>query len=114
MALSGKSDLSFGWGCFLVSRFEGFLVCLKQFFNFRSAALGFAGTGANADGSTQGFKRQTAFPNGFHDCASGHTPANAHLLEVINHLSLSTQPGFPVNIGDDFNLITISDIGKIT
>ena len=83
-------------------------------FNFWSASFGFAGTGTHADGSAQGFKRQTAFPNGFHDGASGHTPANAHLLEVINHLSLSTQPGFPVNIGDDFNLITISDIEKIT
>ena len=114
MALLGKSDLGFGWRRFLAGSFKGLFVGLQGRFNFRSAALGFAGTGTHADGSTQGFKRQTAFPNGFHDCASGHTPANAHLLEVIDHLSLSTQPGFPLNIGKNCNLITISDIGKIT
>jgi hypothetical protein len=87
---------------------------LELGFNFGSASLGFAVTGTHSDSTAQGFKRQTAFPDSFHDCASGHTPANAHLFEVIDHLSLSTQPVFPLNMGEKCNLNTISDIGKIT
>jgi len=109
-----RSDLGFGWRYFLAGSFQRLFVGLELFFNFGSAPFGFAGTGAYADGSAQGFKRQTAFPNGFHDRASGHTPANTYLFEVIDHLLLSTQPGFPLNIGKYCNFITISDIGKIT
>jgi hypothetical protein len=81
--------------------FQGFFVGLELSFNFGPASLCFAGTSAHADGSTQSFKRQTAFPDGFHDGASGYAPANAYLFEVINHLSLSTQPGFPLNYREE-------------
>jgi len=92
-----KSNVGFGGWCFLASKFQGFLVSLELVFNLGPAPLGFAITGTYADGPAQGFKRQTAFPNGFHDRASGHTPANTHLFEVVDHLFLSIQPNFPFN-----------------
>ena len=113
MTLTVKSGVGFGRS-YLVDRFQGLFIGFQLGFNFRPAPLGFAVTGTHADGSAQGFKRQTAFPDGFHDGASGHAPANAYLFEVVDHLTLSTQPGFPLNLGKNCNLITISDIGKIT
>jgi hypothetical protein len=89
-----KSGLGFGRSS-LADGFEGFFIRLELGFDFGSAPLGFAIAGTYADGPPQGFKGQTAFPNGFHDGASGHTPANTHLLEVVDHLFLSTQPDFP-------------------
>ena len=84
-----------GLGSIVVRWFQVGLVGLELSFNFGPATLGFAIAGAHADGPAQGFKGQTAFPNGLHDRASGHTPADAHLLEVIDHLLLSAQPAIP-------------------
>ncbi len=84
-----------GLGSIVVRWFQAGLVGLELSFNFGPATLGFAIAGAHADGPAQGFKRQTAFPNGLHDRASGHTPADAHFLEVIDHLLLSAQPAIP-------------------
>ena len=85
-----------GFGRFLAGSDQRFFVGFELGFNFRTASLGFAITSAYADGPTQGFKRQTAFPNGFHDRASGYTPADADFLEVIDHLFLRTQSVIPL------------------
>ena len=92
-----ESGVDFGRGGMgsIVRLFQAGLVDHQLSFNFGPAPLGFAIAGTHADGPAQGFKRQTAFPNGLHDRASGHTPADAHLLEVVDHLFLSVQPAIP-------------------